>query len=380
MQTPFKRKADGLGDATAHGANKKNTPVTQSKLTKSAAGLKVANVNIKSRAAADKSAAKKPAAKANPFLSMMSAAKKKGAFDAVPKAKSTAANTTLAASVRPDKVLVKPQAMFDQLTEGYPEFAEFCEKLGRPLRVATMCSGTESPLLALNMISSSVMKQTGCELQIDHVFSCEIEVPVLTLAVSHSHCLTLAVSLSMCHSRCFTLEVSLSLCHSRCFTLDVSLSMSHSHCLTLDVSLSLCRSRCVTLDVSPSMSHPRCWLRCCSLVQLSCRAVVQSSSCVVVVQQALSVVVVLQPFKQAYIERNFSPPLLFRDIRELGNDQATTAYGGLADVPGDCDILVAGTSCVDYSTLNNDKKGLDAGVRECLNCRVNDAEWLVQSG
>ena len=183
MQTPFKRKADGLGDPTAQGANKKNTPVTQTKLTKSAAGLKAANVNIKSRAAADKPAAKKPAAKkpaakANPFLSMMSAAKKKGAFDAVPKPKSAAANTTLAASVRPDKVLVKPQAMFDQLTEGYPEFAEFCEKLGRPLRVATMCSGTESPLLALNMISTSVLKQTGCELEIDHVFSCEIEVPV----------------------------------------------------------------------------------------------------------------------------------------------------------------------------------------------------------
>ena len=91
-------------------------------------------------------------------------------------------------------------------------------------------------------------------------------------------------------------------------------------------------------------------------------------------QQALSVVVVLQPFKQAYIERNFSPPLLFRDIRELGNDQATPAYGGLADVPGDCDILVAGTSCVDYSTLNNDKKGLDAGIRECPDSRVAKCE------
>lgn len=30
-------------------------------------------------------------------------------------------------------------------------------------------------------------------------------------------------------------------------------------------------------------------------------------------------------------------------------------------MPGECDILIAGTSCVDYSTLNNDKKGLDAG-------------------
>lgn len=28
------------------------------------------------------------------------------------------------------------------------------------------------------------------------------------------------------------------------------------------------------------------------------------------------------PFKQSYIERNFRPPLLFRDITELGGDKA----------------------------------------------------------
>lgn len=62
--------------------------------------------------------------------------------------------------------------------------------------------------------------------------------------------------------------------------------------------------------------------------------------------------------QQAYIERNFHPPLLFRDIRELGNDKAHTAYGSLVDVPchpEDVDMLVAGTSCVDYSNLNNEK-------------------------
>lgn len=66
----------------------------------------------------------------------------------------------------------------------------------------------------------------------------------------------------------------------------------------------------------------------------------------------------IEPYKQAYIERNFSPPILFRDIRELGNDQAYTAYGALHDVPnkpGDVDILIAGTSCVDYSNLNTKK-------------------------
>ncbi|KAF3392836.1 hypothetical protein F1880_008744 [Penicillium rolfsii] len=62
------------------------------------------------------------------------------------------------------------------------------------------------------------------------------------------------------------------------------------------------------------------------------------------------------PFKQAYIERNFQPPILFRDILELGKDQARTAYGSLESVPGDLDILIAGTACVDFSSMNNKRK------------------------
>ena len=38
----------------------------------------------------------------------------------------------------------------------------------------------------------------------------------------------------------------------------------------------------------------------------------------------------------------------------------TTAYGALEPVPGDVDLLVAGTSCVDYSNLNNARQGIDA--------------------
>ncbi|CAO1621917.1 unnamed protein product [Sympodiomycopsis kandeliae] len=113
---------------------------------------------------------------------------------------------------------------------------------GRALRVATMCSGTESPLLALELISRAVEAKWGIQMGVEHVFSCEIE-----------------------------------------------------------------------------------------------------------------------PFKQAYIERNFRPPLLFRDVTELGNAQAHTAYGALVDVPGDIDLLVAGTSCVDYSGLNNKKKAMNEG-------------------
>ncbi|KIY70594.1 hypothetical protein CYLTODRAFT_488004 [Cylindrobasidium torrendii FP15055 ss-10] len=108
---------------------------------------------------------------------------------------------------------------------------------GRKLRVATMCSGTESPLLALGLIQESLQERSGVSFEVEHVFSCEIE-----------------------------------------------------------------------------------------------------------------------PFKQAYIERNFHPPLLFRDIRELGGDKAHTAYGALAPVPGDIDVLIAGTACIDYSNLNNKKK------------------------
>ncbi|KAI9007348.1 hypothetical protein BC832DRAFT_530709, partial [Gaertneriomyces semiglobifer] len=132
--------------------------------------------------------------------------------------------------------------IFSDLTERVREVADVARKLnGRKLRVATMCSGTESPLLALNLVSRLVNTKLhyGVDLEIEHVFSCEIE-----------------------------------------------------------------------------------------------------------------------PFKQAYIERNFAPPLLFRDVCELGQDTAITAYGAEVPVPGNVDLLIAGTSCVDYSNLNNEKKGL----------------------
>jgi site-specific DNA-cytosine methylase len=133
--------------------------------------------------------------------------------------------------------------IFADIVRRTPGIKQLAETLhNRPLRVATMCSGTESPLLALNLISRAIKEQHGISIEIHHVFSCEIE-----------------------------------------------------------------------------------------------------------------------PYKQAYIERNFAPPILFRDVCELGGDQAHTAYGALVDVPGNVDLLVAGTSCVDYSNLNNKKKGMDEG-------------------
>lgn len=70
-------------------------------------------------------------------------------------------------------------------------------------------------------------------------------------------------------------------------------------------------------------------------------------------------------FKQAYIERNFNPPIIFRDIRELvtvqGQDvpMATTAYGAKVAVPTDVHVVIAGTSCVDFSRVNNHRKDIN---------------------
>ncbi|KAF7309902.1 Helicase C-terminal domain-containing protein [Mycena indigotica] len=148
--------------------------------------------------------------------------------------------------VAPDESDLPPihdiSAIFDDLVSRIPKIKKVAEHIqGRKLRVATMCSGTESPLLALELIQKSIFDQHNIKFDVEHVFSCEIE-----------------------------------------------------------------------------------------------------------------------PFKQAYIERNFRPPILFRDVCELGNAEAHTAYGALVPVPGDVDILVAGTSCVDYSNLNNQKQDIEA--------------------
>ncbi|KAI4733939.1 hypothetical protein E4T50_15516 [Aureobasidium sp. EXF-12298] len=121
---------------------------------------------------------------------------------------------------------------------------DVCNHVGsRPLKVATMCSGTESPLLAWDMISDCIQTKDGnLELKFEHVFSAEIV-----------------------------------------------------------------------------------------------------------------------PFKQAYIERNFRPPIIFRDITEITSSTdgtATTAYGARVDIPGNVDMVIAGTACVDFSKLNNQPKTL----------------------
>lgn len=58
----------------------------------------------------------------------------------------------------------------------------------------------------------------------------------------------------------------------------------------------------------------------------------------------------IEPFKQAYIERNFAPPILFRDVTELGSRKAHTAYGSLVEVPGNVDVSYQPYSTDDRSS------------------------------
>ena len=66
--------------------------------------------------------------------------------------------------------------------------------------------------------------------------------------------------------------------------------------------------------------------------------------------------------KQGFIERNYSPNKLFRDVREFIPEDATTAttaYGAEVSIPTGLDILIAGFVCKDISRLNNHQKELE---------------------
>jgi site-specific DNA-cytosine methylase len=72
----------------------------------------------------------------------------------------------------------------------------------------------------------------------------------------------------------------------------------------------------------------------------------------------------IEVFKQGYIERNFAPKRLFRDVRDFIRESATTAvtaYGAELDIPTDVDILIAGSVYKDLSRLNTRGKTLDDG-------------------
>ncbi|TGO73448.1 hypothetical protein BELL_0360g00050 [Botrytis elliptica] len=65
------------------------------------------------------------------------------------------------------------EGLLDKLLSG--GFKKVIEHLnGRPLRVATACSGTEAPILFLKSFSEGLRKR-GYNFEIEHVFSCEID-------------------------------------------------------------------------------------------------------------------------------------------------------------------------------------------------------------
>ncbi|CAJ2509459.1 Uu.00g144850.m01.CDS01 [Anthostomella pinea] len=69
----------------------------------------------------------------------------------------------------------------------------------------------------------------------------------------------------------------------------------------------------------------------------------------------------IEVFKQAFIERNQSPEIIFRDVREFIPEEATTAttaYGAEELIPSGLDVLIAGFVCKDLSRLNTNPKGL----------------------
>ena len=68
------------------------------------------------------------------------------------------------------------EEIFADLTSRADGLKELVDSLdGKPLKIATMCSGTESPILALGLIAEALWVKYGVELKFKHDFSCEIE-------------------------------------------------------------------------------------------------------------------------------------------------------------------------------------------------------------
>jgi len=67
------------------------------------------------------------------------------------------------------------QIFSDMVSRYADDFGAVVTKLQRPLRIATMCSGTESPILALRLMFRQLERQTGIKGKMQHIFSAEIE-------------------------------------------------------------------------------------------------------------------------------------------------------------------------------------------------------------
>jgi site-specific DNA-cytosine methylase len=68
-------------------------------------------------------------------------------------------------------------------------------------------------------------------------------------------------------------------------------------------------------------------------------------------------------FKRDFIMETTGPPLLFSDVTELASGRGVCHDGTTRDVPRDFHVLIAGTECVDFSSLSTSPKGLKGGGR-----------------
>ena len=68
-------------------------------------------------------------------------------------------------------------------------------------------------------------------------------------------------------------------------------------------------------------------------------------------------------FKRNFIEQTTNPQLIYTDVTELASGKGMCHDGKTRDVPQDFNVLVAGTECVDFSSLSTSPKGLKGGGR-----------------
>ena len=71
------------------------------------------------------------------------------------------------------------------------------------------------------------------------------------------------------------------------------------------------------------------------------------------------------PFKREFITQTTNPPLLFNDLMEISSKsmRGMCHDGKTKEVPKDFHVLIAGTECVDFSSLSTSQKGLRGGGR-----------------
>ena len=177
-----------------------------------------------------------------------------------------------------------------------PQLKKVAERLGpKPLTVATMCSGTEAPMLALEMVSKAAKKIHGVNIAVKSVSG---------------------VRGGNQHRICPNDEALFSPTHP---------PTQHSHQLSFPFR--------------------------------------QVFSCEI------------EEYKQVHRSQLCSPILL---SEQLQFDGPTTAYGAEVAVLGGVDILIAGTSCKDASSLNNHKQDLRFGSGESTRTYRGMLGWVTK--